>query len=119
MKAFSLSMSFLYMLAFFAALLALFKKFPFMPPSIPLAFSFLIISAIYMKSEMANLMVGALLSSSLSTIYLLSTGAKILEEMLENEVHVSIWDANPIAILLSIFSIIGLWYYHTGEVKNG
>jgi len=111
-------MAFLYLLASIFAFLSIAGKIFFMPPDIPLVLSFIVIAAVYMKPDMPHLMVGALLSSAVSTIYLLSAGSSFLENVMEGDASISIWDVNPIAIFLSIASLAGLWYYHTGEVKN-
>jgi len=118
MKTFSLTMAALYLFAFVLVILSIAGKISFVQPSIPLAFSFLVIFGIYLRADMPHLMVASLLSSGIAAIYLLSAGADIIAKILGEDVEITLWDANPLALLLAFLSIMGLWYYHTGEVKN-
>ncbi|HHO56997.1 MAG TPA: hypothetical protein ENJ70_00410 [Thermoplasmatales archaeon] len=118
MRIYSLAMASLYLLAFALVILSIAGKISFVQPSIPLAFSFLVIFGIYLRADMPHLMVASLLSSGIAAIYLLSAGADIMAKILGEDVEITLWDANPLALLLAFLSIMGLWYYHTGEVKN-
>ena len=120
MKIYSYTMALLYALAGTGSILAAGGIISFFPPSIPLAFSFMVISAVYARPDMPHIIVGTILSVSISTIYILGAGARLMNEFLnEGNASLNIEEINGMAIALSILSIAGMWYYKTREVKNG